>query len=176
MKPLSKNPVILLKKGLYLIFTNLYLYSINSYNGVNGLKRVIIFCLLLFLTGCVQVSDSSHISEAEVVEAFYDNNVRLAEEKSQQEEIFSSKINGVKPGIYELNKKYIYIYEFDTPNNREDGKKVFVEKTASMNLVSYSSFEKRNILIFYVHGEDLNTDSVPFEKEIQEALDRLIEG
>ena len=150
--------------------------SINSYNGVNGLKRVISFCLLLFLTGCVQVSDSSHISEAEVVETFHDNNVELAEVKSQQEDIFASKLNGVKPGIYELNKKYIYIYEFDTPDNRESGKKAFVEKTASMNLVSYSVFEKRNILIFYVHGEDVNSNSVPFEQEIQKALDSLIEG
>lgn len=122
------------------------------------------------------MNDSSHISEAKVVETFHENNVKLAEAKSQYEDIFASKINGVKPGLYELNKKYIYIYEFDTPDNRESGKKAFVEKTASMNLVSYSSFEKRNILIFYVHGEDVNSDSVPFENEIQEALDSLIEG
>ena len=128
------------------------------------------------MTGCAQVNDSSHISEAQVVETFHENNVKLTEAKSQQEDIFASKINGVKPGIYELNKKYMYIYEFDTSANRESGKKAFIEKTASMNLVSYSSFEKRNILIFYVHGENLNSDSVPFEKEIQEALDSLIEG
>ncbi|MFJ8234149.1 hypothetical protein ACIQ34_00230 [Ureibacillus sp. NPDC094379] len=36
--------------------------------------------------------------------------------------------------------------------------------------------EKRNILIFYVHGQDLNSDSVLFEKEIQEALDNINEG
>ncbi len=54
--------------------------------------------------------------------------------------------------------------------------KEFATKTASMNLISYKSFIKRNILIFYVHGEDLNSNQVPFEKEIQEALDSLIEG
>lgn len=41
-----------------------------------------------------------------------------------------------------------------------------------MDLVSSTMFEKRNILIFYNHEQDINSD-VPFEKEIQEVLDYM---
>ncbi len=123
-----------------------------------------------------QVTDSSHITEAEVVEAFQENNVKLVEVKAPQDGIFGSKLKGVKPRAYELNSKFIFIYEFATADDPENGKKAFAEKTASRNVVSYSMFEKRNILIFYVHGEDLNSTSVPFEKEIKEALNSLVEG
>ena len=160
-------------------FAKLYRISENNKGWVNGLKKMISLCLLLFLSSCqpaVQVSDSSHITEAEVVDAFQENNVKLVEVKSPQEGIFGSKLKGVKPGTYELNAKFIFIYEFATADDCENGKRAFAEKTESMNVVSFSVYEKRNILIFYVHEEDLNSDSVPFEKEIKEALDSLVEG
>lgn len=144
----------------------------------DGVKQAIICCMLLFLTGCVEtkVYDSSHISKAEVVEVLRNHTIDLTEGKFVEETIFVSKLNGVKPQVYELNEKLFVIYEFDTPEEREKGEKEFATKTASMNVVSYKSFIKRNILIFYVHGESLNSNQVPFENEIQEALDSLIEG
>lgn len=142
----------------------------------NGIKQAIILCMLLFLTGCVQVNDSSHISEIEIVEALQNHKVELTEGTFLEDDIFASKLNGVKPMVYEINKKRMIIYEFDTPEKREKGEKEFADKTASMNLVSYKIFIKRNILIFYVHGEYLNSNQIPFEKEIQEALDSFIEG
>lgn len=45
-----------------------------------------------------------------------------------------------------------------------------------MDLVSSSLFEKRNILIFYVHEQDFDSGEIHFEKEVQEALDRISEG
>ena len=134
--------------------------------------------MLLFLTGCVEtkVYDSSHISKAEVVEVLQNHNIELTEGTSVKGAIFTSKLKGVKPEEYELNEKLFVIYEFDTPEEREKSEKEFATKTTSMNVVSYKSFIKRNILIFYVHGEDLNSNQVPFENEIQEALDGLIEG
>lgn len=142
------------------------------------MKQVIIFCMLLFLTGCseTKVYDSSHISKAEVVEVLQNYTIDLTEGKFVEETIFVSKLNDVKPEEYELDEKLFVIYEFDTPEEREKGEKEFATKTASMNLVSYKSFIKRNLLIFYVHGENLHSNQVPFEKEIQEALDSLIEG
>jgi len=144
---------------------------------VNGLKQVIIIFMLLFLTGCVQteVYDSSHISESAIVEALQNHNVELTE-GTLEDSIFTSKLNDVKPEVYEIHKKWIVIYEFETSEEREKGEKEFADKTASINLVSYKKFSKRNILIFYVHGEDLNSNQIPFEKEIQEAMDSLIEG
>lgn len=145
---------------------------------MNAFKQVIIICILLFLTGCVQtiIIDSSHISEREVVVALQNQNIELTEGGSVKGTIFTSKLKGVKPQVYELNEKLFLIYEFDTPEELDKGEKEFANKTASMNLVSYKTFTKRNILIFYVHGEDLNSNQIPFEKEIQEALDSLIEG
>lgn len=143
------------------------------------MKKIISLCLLFFLASCqpaVQVSDSSHIAEEEVVDVFQENNIKLVEVESPQEGIFGSKLKGVKPGTYELNEKLIFIYEFATADDRENGKRAFAEKTELMNVVSFSMYEKRNILIFYVHEEDINSDRVPLEKEIKEALDSLIEG
>lgn len=45
-----------------------------------------------------------------------------------------------------------------------------------MELVSSSMFEKRNILIFYVHEQDFDSELIPFEKEIQGTLGRISEG
>lgn len=135
--------------------------------------------MLLFLTGCVQteVNDSSHITEVEVVEALQNHNIELTEGTSVKGTIFTSKLKGVKPQVYELNEKLFVIYEFDTPEGLEKGEKEFANKTASMNLVSYETFIKRNIMIFYVHEEHLNSNKIiPFVKEIQEALDSFIEG
>ncbi|MER2030636.1 MAG: hypothetical protein ABS903_15825 [Solibacillus sp.] len=142
------------------------------------MRQVLIICMLLFSTGCASagVNDSSHISEVEIVEALKKHNIELTEGKFLEDAIFTSKLNGVKPMVYEINKKWMIIYEFDTPEEREKGEKEFADKTASMNLVSYKTFTKRNILIFYVHGEALNSNQIPFEKEIQEALNSLIEG
>lgn len=144
---------------------------------MNELKKIGSLCLVFFLAACQSVTSSAYIAEAEVVEAFQRNKMNLVEiHTPEEEDIFGSKLKGVKPGAYQLKEKLVFIYEFDTAADREDGKRVFVEKTASMNLVSYSQFEKQNILIFYVHGGNLNSDNVLFEKEIQQALDSLVEG
>lgn len=144
---------------------------------MNELKKVISLCLLLFLAACqpVQVNDSSHITEEEVVKALQDNGVNLVEAKFPKS-VYVSKLGKVKSRAYEVSGKPFFIFEFKTENDLYKGKKEFVKKTETMNLVSASKFEKRNILIFYVHGQDLNSDSVPFEKEIQEALGGIIEG
>lgn len=143
---------------------------------MNELKKIGSLCLVFFLAACQSVTSRAYIVEAEVVEAFQRNKMNLVEIHTPEEDIFGSKLKGVKPGAYQLKEKLVFIYEFDTAADREDGKRVFVEKTASMNLVSYSQFEKQNILIFYVHGGNLNSDNVLFEKEIQQALDSLVEG
>ncbi|MBM7663626.1 hypothetical protein JOC25_000082 [Solibacillus kalamii] len=146
---------------------------------MNELKKIKSLCLVFFLAACQSATSSAYIVEAEVVEAFQRNKMNLVEihtPEEEEEDIFGSKLKGVKPGAYQLKEKLVFIYEFDTAADRENGKRVFVEKTASMNLVSYSQFEKQNILIFYLHGGNLNPDNVLFEKEIQEALDSLVEG
>ena len=140
------------------------------------MRKVIILCLLLFLAACqpAQVSDSSHITEEEVVKALQDKDVVLIEAEFPRN-VFGSRLRNVKPGTYEVSGKPFFIFEFETENDLDKGIKEFAEKTATMDLVSSTTFEKRNILIFYVHEQDINSD-VPFEKEIQEALDGMSEG
>ncbi|MDN4607681.1 hypothetical protein [Sporosarcina highlanderae] len=143
----------------------------------NEIRKYLCLCLLLFLAACqsVQVSDSSHIKEEEVVTALQENGVKLAEAEFPNN-VFGQKLGNVKPKTYELSGKPFFIFEFKTEIERENGEKEFDEKTATMDLVSSSTFIKRNILIFYVHEQDFNSGNVPFEKEIQEALDGISEG
>ena len=140
---------------------------------MNKLKKTLSFCLLLILASCqsVQVNNSSHITEEVVVKVLQENSVHLVEAKPSQENVFGSKLKNVYPGTYELGGMPFYIYEFATENELEKGMQEFDKKTATMDLVSSSMFIKRNILIFYVHEHDPNSESVPYEKEIQEALD-----
>ncbi|MCL1696726.1 hypothetical protein [Lysinibacillus sp. BPa_S21] len=142
------------------------------------MRKIVSLCLLLFLVSCqsVQVNDSSHITEEEVVRVLQENGVKLVGAESSRENIFGSKLKDVNPGAYKLSEKQLFIYEFATVNDREKGTKEFAEKTATMNLVSFSMFKKRNILIFYLHGQNLNSESIPFEKEIKGALDSISEG
>ena len=144
---------------------------------MNELRKVFSLCLLLLLVSCqsVQVDDSSHITEEEVVNALQENGVNLVEAEFPQN-VFGSNLRDVKPRTYELSEIPFFIFEFETENEREKGTKEFAEKTAAMELVSVSTIVKRNILIFYVHEQDIDSDSVPFEKEIREALDGISEG
>ncbi|MBD7985060.1 hypothetical protein H9649_10720 [Sporosarcina sp. Sa2YVA2] len=141
------------------------------------MKMIFSVSLLLFLAAClpVQVDESSHITEEEVVTALQDNGVNLIEAEFKKN-IFGSKLGDVKPRTYEVNEKPFFIFEFKSDNDLDKGKNEFAKKTETMDLVSASTFEKRNILIFYVHEQDVNSISVPFIKEIQEALDNIIEG
>lgn len=145
---------------------------------MNELKKILGLCFLLFLAACqsVQVSDSAHITEEEVVSALQKNGVHLVEEEPPQENVFGSNLKNVHPGAYELEGKLFFVYAFATENELEKGIEEFDGKTATMELVSSSMFIKRNILIFYVHEQDSNSDGAPFENEIQQALDGMIEG
>jgi hypothetical protein len=141
-------------------------------------KNIIILCLLTLLASCqsVQINDSSHITEKDVVMALKDKGVILEESEFSTASIFGSKLKNVRPGSYTLDEKSFFIFEFKNEKDLEKGLREFEEKTATMNLVSSSMFRKRNLLIFYVHTQDVSSKTIPFEKEIQEGLDSLIEG
>jgi len=127
----------------------------------------------VFLVSC-QTYSSAHITKEEVVGVLQDYQVELLEANIPRGKPFGTKLNRVKPSEYELSGKTFYIYEFETEEDLKKGKSDFGEKTADMKLVSYETFENRNILIFYVHG--INSGEIPFEKEIGEALASIIEG
>lgn len=138
------------------------------------MKRLL---LVLMLAGCAPtaVHDSSHIKEADVVMAMDRHGVVLDE--GTDAGIFASRLEGVKPKVYEVDGRAVVIYEFDSVEQRVASEKAFTDLTASMNLVSYSVMVNRNVLVFYVHGEDLGiSEEVPFAEEIRDALESLVEG
>jgi hypothetical protein len=132
----------------------------------------------MLLASCqsVQINDSSHIMEIDVVKVLEEKGVRLVEAEFSTASIFGSKLKNVHPGSYTLDEKPFFIFEFENEKDLEKGLREFEEKTATMDLVSSSMFRKRNILIFFVHGQDVSSMTIPFEKEIQEGLDSLMEG
>lgn len=142
------------------------------------MNRILCLCFLFVLVACQpdQVNDSSHIKEEDVLKVLKEKGVELKETAFSQNNTFGSELNNVKPSSYSISGKAIYIYEFKTEEACEKGVKEFNKKTESMDLVSYSTFVKRNALIFYVHEQELNSDIIPLEKEIQEGLNSLIEG
>ncbi|WP_042458927.1 hypothetical protein [Neobacillus dielmonensis] len=143
------------------------------------MNRIVCLCLLLLLlVSCQseQVNDSSHIEVEDVVKVLKENKVDLIETTFSHSNSFGSELNKAEPEAYQLSGKRFYIYEFENEQAREKGLEEFTEKTATMNLVSYSLFEKRNVLIFYIHEQDVDSENIPFEQEIQVGLNSLIEG
>ncbi|WP_251636864.1 hypothetical protein [Sporosarcina sp. NCCP-2716] len=142
------------------------------------MKKVISFCFLLFLVACqpVQTNDSSHITEEEVIMALQDNEIVLVKTEFPKNP-YGQKLGNVKPGTYEVNtKKQLCIFEFKNDNDLKKGKIEFANRIEKMELNTVSVFEKRNILIIYVHQQNEISGSAPVEKEIQKALDGIIEG
>ena len=145
------------------------------------MKKIIIICLLLFLVGCSLVEEnsvhvSSHITEEDLVKALREYGVNVVETKSSKDNIFGSKLNRVKPGAYELDDKQLFIYEYKTEDDPDKGLEQFNKNTETMNVVSYTVFTHRNILMFYVHAENLDVASIPYEKEMNDALRSFVEG
>jgi hypothetical protein len=143
---------------------------------VSELRKILSVCFLLLLVSCQSVSDSSHITEGDVVKVLQESGIVLVEADFSQANVFGTVLRNVIPGTYLLNEKPFFIYEFENENDLEKGIREFAKKTATMELVSSSMFEKRNILIFYVHEQDFDSKIIPFENEIQGALDSISEG
>ena len=143
------------------------------------MKRIFILCFIFLLVGCsfnnLEYYNSSNISEEDLVEAIREHGVPIVEAKSK-DNIFGSKLNKVKPGAYELDDKHLFIYEYKTEDDRDKSLEQFNKNTETMNVVSYTVFTHRNILMFYVHAENLDTTSIPYEIEMNDALRSFVEG
>ena len=145
------------------------------------MKRIFILCFIFLLVGCSLVDedfryyDSSNISEEDLVKVLREYGVPVVETKLK-DNIFGSKLNKVKPSAYELDNKQLFIYEYKTEDDRDKGLGQFTKNNETMNVVSYTVFTHRNILMFYVHAENLDTTSIPYEIEMNDALRSFVEG
>lgn len=132
---------------------------------------IILVLIVLFLTAC-RKTDSDSVSLEEVLSSINEQQLTLKEIEVSDNNIFGMKLNGVRPDIYDLNGKMLFIYIFNSTQGRKKGFKDFTKKTETFNLVSYNYYEFKNVLVFYVHSHDMSKD-VPFDKEIQRAVDDL---
>jgi hypothetical protein len=68
----------------------------------------------MLLASCqsVQINDSSHITEKDVVKVLEENGVKLVEAEFSTASIFGSKLKNVRPGSYTLDEKSFFIFEF----------------------------------------------------------------
>lgn len=142
------------------------------------MKKIVMVVLFLLLAGCVQtnVYDSSYISEEDVIAALQHVQIPVTPTSKRGGELFTSTLNAVKPSVYDMDKQTLIIYVFENTEQRADGEWEFTEQTASMNVVSYKAFTKRNVWLLYVHGEELNAPSIPYVEDIESALESLVEG
>lgn len=135
------------------------------------LFTVICLSVLMLIVGCQQ-QPNQRITLNNVVTSFEAQQLELKANKDRKNSILGAKLNGVKPAAYLLDDLPLYIYIYGSSDKRKKGLKDFQEKTATMNMVSFTVYEKGNVLIFYVHGQNLNT-KLEMDRLIKQAIDQL---
>lgn len=127
--------------------------------------------MFFLLTAC-QTKDSNAITLEEVLSSFEEQQLSVKERKVSGKNIFGMKLNGVRPSSYVLDEKKLFVYIYDSNNEREKGLEDFREKTSTANVVSYKVYEVINVLLFYVYEEDLNSK---IDVKIQNKISKLNE-
>ncbi|MBS4200037.1 hypothetical protein KHA93_10255 [Bacillus sp. FJAT-49732] len=139
------------------------------------MKKIVIVSLyiMMLLSGC-RTSDPNMVDLEEVLSAFKEQNLLLEVTKVPTKNIFGMKLNRVRPDSYKLDDKLLLIYMYTSIKEREKALQDFRNKTATFNLVSFTYYEVKNVLIFYVHGLDLSK-KVAIDEKIQKVVGELNE-
>ncbi|QPC48251.1 hypothetical protein [Mangrovibacillus cuniculi] len=148
------------------------------------MKKLIVLIITTLLFSCQPslqhslggVDDSSNIELVEVVNSLKEYRVNLVKKAPKEKNDFGQKLKGVLPARYTLDDKDMFIYIFGSEENRKEGEAEFSQKTSDMKLVSYDTYTKRNVLIYYVHEEEMNSLHTSHKTDIQVALDSIEEG
>ena len=137
------------------------------------MKKILLIALssLFLLMGC-QENPRNDITLDEILSSFKEQKLELQNNQVNRDSLFGMKLNGLKPKSYTLNVKPLFIYIYDSVDERKKGFEDFRDKTASSNIVSFKLYEVENVLLFYVHGQDLSTE-LEVDADIQVALDRF---
>lgn len=135
------------------------------------MKKTFILCLAIFfsLAGCQKTAT---ITIDDVLSAFEQQGQHLEKSKAMKNDtIFGAKLYGEKPKVYLLDQKLLYLFVYDSNADRVEALQQFQEKTALMNSVSFSVYEKDNMLIFYVYEDAI--ENIEVDASIKEALNGL---
>ncbi|QDP41368.1 hypothetical protein [Radiobacillus deserti] len=127
------------------------------------LKKIII-CLLVIstLVACSQqgaeeepsIDKTLDITLEEVETAITEQGLELEEANLPSGNAFIQELNSVSPKAYFIDGRTLSTYVFPTVEAREKGMNDFEEKTATMELEIHKTFTKKNILAFFVEGNE----------------------
>ncbi|MEC1179632.1 hypothetical protein P9B03_14120 [Metasolibacillus meyeri] len=137
------------------------------------MKKLFVVCLVILfvLVGCQK---ERKISLDDVLSAFEQQGLHLeASEPMKHDTIFGAKLYGKKPKTYLLNNKLFHVFIYNSSTDRIEALNKFKEKTALMNLLSFSIYEKDNMLIFYVYEDHVINKNIEINDSIKEALNHL---
>ncbi len=126
---------------------------------------------LLILIAC-QTKEPNAITLDEVLSTFKHHQVPLKTTHVKNDEIFGMRLTGVRPTAFELDGKLLTVYIFNSQQQREMGLEDFYHKTALANIVSNKTYSVKNVLFFYVHGQNLS-EKVEMADEIQQIVSEL---
>lgn len=115
----------------------------------------------------------SSTNEMGIREILQKNGVPLVEVESHTNSVFGVALNKVSPTVYELDGKFVYLFEFENEAQRIKGLEEFMDHTKFIDLASFETYEKGAYLMFYVHEYDLSSKNIPYVEEIQAAFDTL---
>ena len=132
-------------------------------------KCIAVLILVIFLLSACQPKDSDAISLNQIVTAFENEQIPIKEVKASRSIVFGTKLNGTKPKSYLLEDKNVFIYIYGSSNQQEKGLEDYVKRTEAYDVVSYQVYEVKNVLIFYVHEQDL-TEEIPYHDQIQKVI------
>ena len=132
-------------------------------------KSITVLIVIILLLSACQPNDSDAINLNQIVTAFENEQIPIKEAKASRSIVFGTKLNGTRPKSYMLEDKNVFIYIYGSSNQREKGLEDFVKKTEAYDVVSYQVYEVKNVLIFYVHEQDLS-EKITYHEQIQKVI------
>ncbi|MBB6451692.1 hypothetical protein HNQ94_000113 [Salirhabdus euzebyi] len=107
-----------------------------------------------------KINQSIHTTLKEVETAITEQGLELEEPDLPSGNAFIQELNDVSPKAYFIDERTLSIYEFPTVQAREKGMEDFEEKTATMRLVPHETYTNKNILVFYVEGNEETNNKI----------------
>lgn len=105
-----------------------------------------------------EIIPQKNLTNEEVVTSLKKQGLELKEANSNADPIFGMKLNGEQPEVFKLEGQLVYLYNYYSEMERQNGLDEWHEETVMYNLVTYQVFETRNILIFHVYGNEMDAD------------------
>ncbi|PFA69164.1 hypothetical protein CN378_04615 [Bacillus sp. AFS015802] len=139
------------------------------------MKKQLISILCIFLLCACSQSEEKELSPKinqltlkEITNAITDQGYELEESSDlPKENVFTQKLNGVTPEVFNLKGDTLSIYIFSSASDRGKGIQRFEELTATYELVDYQVYGIQNVLVFYISEDE------KIQSELSEALQSI---